>query len=223
MNPISDWLSNNNFISLQKVWDFNRLIAQMFHSGYGGILLLVKDDSDNWGNSISQPIIYKNNLRFGFKSRNLISKYDFFTQMEADAKQNKRTSDSEKELFRLRIELINEKAKSAVEDISNLTKVDGATILSENFNILAFGAKIETKEEAPEKVLVVEPLNKETEVKSLATIGGMRHQSAAKFVNSQKDCISIVVSEDKKVSVFSWNVDQQIVQQIKNFEFIIFD
>ena len=52
---------------------------------------------------------------------------------------------------------------------------------------------------------------------------GMRHISATEFINEQKDCLAVVVSEDRKVSVVSWDEELQLVKITKNFEWMIFD
>ena len=52
---------------------------------------------------------------------------------------------------------------------------------------------------------------------------GTRHKSAARFVSDQKNCIAVVASEDHKMSLFSWNGELNLVQQITSFEVMVID
>lgn len=52
---------------------------------------------------------------------------------------------------------------------------------------------------------------------------GTRHKSAARFVSEEKNCVAVVASEDQKISVFSWNDEVNLVQQIISFEVMVTD
>ncbi len=74
--------------------------------------------------------------------------------------------------------------------MAGLTAVDGATVISDQYELLAFGAKIGRRPGGSrvEQVVVTEPV-----VGSVATIvqplefGGTRHMSAAQFAQDQHD------------------------------------
>jgi len=54
----------------------------------------------------------------------------------------------------------------------------------------------------------------------LADLGGMRHQSAARFVAGNKGCDVFVVSQDGRLSMFSWsdiNCGVAVVQHMEHF------
>ncbi|MGH2625464.1 MAG: putative sensor domain DACNV-containing protein, partial [Anaerolineales bacterium] len=90
--------------------------------------------------------------------------------------------------------------------IGGLTAVDGATVLSETWEVLAFGAKIgrRTAAQAIERVVVKEPILGLAPVETHPLeLGGTRHLSAAQFVHEQRDALALVASQDGHFTVFS--------------------
>ena len=77
----------------------------------------------------------------------------------------------------------------AVDAIAGLTAVDGATVLTNAYELLAFGAKIARRKGSPqvEQVTVTEPIEGDVAVTVHPTqLGGTRHLSAAQFVHDQQ-------------------------------------
>jgi len=104
--------------------------------------------------------------------------------------------------------------KEAIDAIGGLTAVDGAVVLSDRWDVLAFGAKIGRTESGPfvEEVLVREPILGHTPVKVHASeLGGTRHLSAAQFVHEQQDSLALVASQDGRFTVFGWSQRAGIV------------
>src|SRR6185295_15655134 len=101
----------------------------------GGALLVVPSGSDTWRESIVQPILY--------------AVRPVFSEL-ADLMQDPRT---EKRRWQ-------EALARAVDVVAGLTAVDGATIISDKYELLAFGAKIGRREGSPriESVTVTEPI-----------------------------------------------------------------
>ena len=102
----------------------------------------------------------------------------------------------------------DETFKNAIDAIGGLTAVDGAVVLSDRWDVLAFGAKIGRTESGPfvEEVLVREPIRGHTPVTMLASeLGGTRHLSAAQFVHEQRDALALVASQDGRFTVFGWS------------------
>ena len=102
----------------------------------------------------------------------------------------------------------------AVEAMAGLTAVDGATVISDQYELLAFGAKIGRREGSAqvEQVVVTEPI-----VGGVASVvhpvefGGTRHLSAAQFVQDQRDSIALVASQDGRFTVFAWSPCEEMV------------
>jgi hypothetical protein len=105
--------------------------------------------------------------------------------------------------------------------LSQLTAIDGATIINSDFEVLGFGAKI-TVQEKTNEIEVTEPFeNSEYESKNLPELGGTRHQSAARFVFNQKEnALAIVASQDGKISVMYWDKEIEKVRVIQHAEYL---
>ena len=105
-------------------------------------------------------------------------------------------------------------SKEAIDAIGGLTAVDGAVILNDRWDVLAFGAKIGRTESGPfvEKVLVREPiLGHQPVTMSASELGGTRHLSAAQFIHEQRDALALVASQDGRFTVFGWSQRAKIV------------
>jgi hypothetical protein len=102
----------------------------------------------------------------------------------------------------------------AVSGIGGLTAVDGATVLTDRYDLLAFGAKIARREGRPrvEHVLVTEPVDGASPVRvHPSELGGTRHLSAAQFVQDQRDSLALVASQDGRFTVFAWSPCEDVV------------
>jgi hypothetical protein len=102
----------------------------------------------------------------------------------------------------------------AVDEIAGLTAVDGATLITSDYELLAFGAKIVRRRNSPlvAHVVVTEPIEGGSPViAEPAQFGGTRHLSAAQFVHDQPDAIALVASQDGRFTVFAWSPSEEIV------------
>ena len=96
----------------------------------------------------------------------------------------------------------------AVEALAGLTAVDGATVISNQYELLAFGAKIKRRDGGAqvEQVIVTEPVVEGVPaVVHPVQFGGTRHLSAAQFVQDQRDALVLVASQDGRFTVFAWS------------------
>ncbi|MCW3466202.1 putative sensor domain DACNV-containing protein [Chitinophaga nivalis] len=102
-----------------------------------------------------------------------------------------------------------------VENITGLTAVDGATVINNQQELLAFGAKIARAKDAKpvDQILLTEPiLDGVPTLMHPSSIGGTRHLSAAQFVHDQRDALALVASQDGYFTVFSWSDKANLVQ-----------
>ena len=108
--------------------------------------------------------------------------------------------------------------QSAVDALAGLTAVDGATVISDRFEPLAFGAKILSRDGAHrvDQVLLTEPIEgiPDTTVDP-AHLGGTRHLSAAQFAHDQRNAIALVASQDGQFTVFAWSSIHNIVHAFR--------
>lgn len=160
-----------------------QLAASMRAHKRGGALLVVPSGSQAWRESIVQPISYA--IR------------PFFSEL-ADLMQEPRT---DKRRWQ-------EALTRAVDVVAGLTAVDGATIITDRYELLAFGAKIGRRERSPriESVTVTEPIEGTVaHTMNPTEMGGTRHLSAAQFVHDQQDAVALVASQDGRFTVFAWS------------------
>jgi hypothetical protein len=160
----------------------------------GGLMLLVPRGSDAWRQSIVQPISY--NITPAFDELAVLSRRG----------QQRATTDSARMEHGVRT--WHEELGRAVDEIAGLTAIDGATVLSSEYELLAFGAKIARRRGASpvEQLTLTEPvLDAVAQVVSPAQLGGTRHLSAAQFIHDQRDALALVASQDGRFTVLAWS------------------
>jgi hypothetical protein len=104
--------------------------------------------------------------------------------------------------------------RRAVEGVAGLTAVDGATVITDRYEVLAFGAKIVRRDGSPQvtEVILTEPIEgARADVVEPAQLGGTRHLSAAQFVRDQHDAVALVASQDGRFTVFAWSPCENMV------------
>jgi DNA integrity scanning protein DisA with diadenylate cyclase activity len=169
-----------------------QLAVSMRSHQRGGTLLFVPSNSNKWRDSIVKPISNAINPPFSELMHLSHQKYSEFGQATWQ-----------------------DKVQAAINHIAGFTAVDGATIMTDQFEVLAFGAKIgqDPNGTSVEEILVTEPvLGIEPKVVHPVYNGGTRHLSAAQFVFDQRDATALVASQDGKFTVFTWSKYEQIVQ-----------
>jgi hypothetical protein len=168
-----------------------QLAASMRAHGHGGSLLVVPAGNDAWKDSIIKPITYP-----------VTPPYSELKKLMGQVV-NERT-----------MELWQEEVNRTVESVAGLTAVDGATIINDHLELLAFGAKIGLSSNGlpVEEMMITEPIIGNTAaVIHPSQNGGTRHLSAAQFVFDQRDAIALVSSQDGRFTIFSWSPCENIV------------
>lgn len=99
--------------------------------------------------------------------------------------------------------------------MAGLTAVDGATVITNTYELIAFGAKTAPREGhlRVEQVAVTESIEDGLSVVVHPTrLGGTRHFSAVQFVSEQRDALALVASQDGRFTVFSWSPAEAMVR-----------
>ena len=157
----------------------------------GGLLLVVPAGGETWKESIVKPIPYAISPPFS----------------ELAALWREGPAERRRPVWL-------ESLKKSIATVAGLTAVDGATILSGDYEVLAFGAKITRRKGSPqvEQVTMTEPV--EGAIASLVEstqLGGTRHLSAAQFVHDQRDTVALVASQDGHFTIFAWSPTEGMV------------
>jgi hypothetical protein len=159
-----------------------QLAVSMRAHGRGGSLLVVPAGSNAWRESIVQPIAYEVSPPFVELANLTRAPGDPIDDQQALA--------------------------NTIAAVAGLTAVDGAVILTDQYELLGFGAKIARRKGWPqvEQVRLAEPI--EGAAPALVhpeRLGGTRHLSAAQFIQDQRDGVALVASQDGRFTVFEWS------------------
>lgn len=166
-----------------------QLAVSMRAHGRGGALLVVPAGNETWRESIVRPISY-----------GVAPKFGELADLMRDGSDHRR--------------VWQEALARTVATIAGLTAVDGATIMTDEYDLVAFGAKISRREGCAriEAVTVTEPI--EGAVSMMlhpSELGGTRHLSAAQFVHDQPGAVALVASQDGHFTVFAWSPCEAMV------------
>jgi hypothetical protein len=167
------------------------LAVSMRAHGRGGSLLVVPSTHDAWRGSIVAPISYAVSPAF--------PELGHLLDRAPDRGAERAWQDELDE---------------TIQALAGLTAVDGATILTDRNDLVAFGAKIVKREGAPsvEQLTITEPIEGTAALVVHPTrIGGTRHLSAAQFVHDQRDALALVASQDGRFTIFAWSSCEDMV------------
>jgi len=182
----SSWTAHRDSVNI-----LIQLAVSMRAHGRGGVMLVVSGDSDAWQDSIVRPIPYA-----------VVPGFAELAQLNREPPEVKRTR------------LWQESAYRVVEAVAGLTAVDGATVITKDYELLAFGAKIARRKGSPqvEQVAITEPVEGNLlQVIHPTELGGTRHLSSTQFVHDQHDAVALVASQDGRFTVFAWSPCENMV------------
>lgn len=168
-----------------------RLAVSMRAHKRGGTLLVVPAGTEAWRESIVRPIAYAVEPAF-------TELRDLLVEPAADGESRDYGA-----------------LGRAVEAVAGLTAVDGATLITDRYELLAFGVKIGRPDGRlrAERVVVTEPIEGGAPVVlAPLQLGGTRHISAAQFAQDQQDAFALVASQDGRFTVFCWSARDALVQ-----------
>lgn len=169
-----------------------QLAASMRGHGRGGALLVTPSGSDAWLASIVAPALYALNPPFTALSD--LIRYHGHLAVAATA--------------------AVDDMRHAVEGVAGLTAVDGAMVMNDAYDVLAFGVKITRRKGSPsvERIALTEPIEGSAQTLiAPSQLGGTRHLSAAQFVHDQRDAIALVASQDGRFTIFKWSESEDMV------------
>lgn len=161
---------------------------EMSRHGHGGALLVVPSDEKAWDAHL------KFSLRFSDAARTLLPR------IQRGVSQISATDQAVEAA--LRDELIR-----AAGLVADMTKIDGAAVVTTDLEVLGFGARI-TSADPPEPIKLVSRTIFDEEFSHTAwtELGGTRHQSAARFVAATK-AAAFVASHDGGLSAMACQDD----------------
>lgn len=109
-------------------------------------------------------------------------------------------------------------SEALLQRVGELSLIDGAVVVDTNLHLYGFGGKLEMGDTSSD-VTAVNASNGEIQHGlSLAELGGMRHQSAARFVSEHHSAYVFVVSQDCRLSLFCWSNKHNGIAVVLNLE-----
>ncbi len=204
-----------------------RIVASMLRHGRGGTLVIVPAPDHSWQANVG--------FRFRFDEQGKAALRERIAAADAAREEAEKTyrmaaarirslHDRDPQIMRLRLEAAMSHARvvqSTLDAIGELSAVDGALVLDDQLSVLGFGAKLHL-EAADFTVSVWNALTGPVgEGLHVADLGGMRHQSAARFVHEHSGAIAIVVSQDRRVTLFVWKDDARTVGAVRGLEHFV--
>ncbi len=203
-----------------------RVGTTMIRHGHGGTLVLVPPDDQSWKRSVR--------FRFSFdedSAKLLQASVHDFEVGTSEALRNYDDLVAGREsasIIALReqyeaLNFLRTFNQSLLRRVGDLSLIDGAVVMDLDLCLLGFGAKLLF---GPEDFLVT-TLNAVTgearEQVSLEELGGTRHQSAARFVYGNRSTEVFVVSQDGRLSLFSWSERMHCVAVVQKLEHFIWE
>jgi hypothetical protein len=168
-----------------------QLAASMRLHKRGGLVLIVPEGSTKWKESIVQPVKYP-----------VKPPYNAITELLKLSVEERRKLEWQESLLQ------------AIDLIGGFTAVDGATIITDKYDLLAFGAKAARSENSVPvgEIIITEPVAQGKAIRiHPAQNGGSRHLAAAQFVSDQHDAVALVASQDGQFTVFAWSEQLKMV------------
>lgn len=162
-----------------------QLAASMRLHKRGGLVFIVPTGTEKWRESIVQPVKYPVEPPY--------TAIDDLMKSKASA--------ADKLEWR-------ESLLEAIDQIGGFTAVDGATVITDKYDLLAFGAKAAraANSQPVGEIIMTEPVaDGRARRVHPAQSGGSRHLAAAQFVSDQHDAIALVASQDGQFTVFAWS------------------
>lgn len=167
------------------------LAASMRIHGRGGLVLIVPDKSDKWQDSIIHPITYP-----------VVPTFTGIADLMAQEPTENQKPEWQEDLLR------------SIDIVGGFTAVDGATIVTRKYELLAFGAKIARSgmSSPVDRIITTEPVMDGTPtLMHPGQNGGTRHLAAAQFIYDQRDAIALVASQDGRFTIFAWSPKKDMV------------
>ena len=114
-----------------------RLAVSMRAHGRGGLLLVVPSQTERWRESLVHPILYA-----------LTPPFSALAELTREGSYG----DTDRRWI--------EAVRHAVDGVAGLTAVDGATLMTDRYEVLAFGAKIVRRDGSSQvnEVILTEPI-----------------------------------------------------------------
>jgi hypothetical protein len=202
----------------------NTIVASMHRTGHGGALLVVPSGDKSWLKDVKFRFEFDNPASLALRER--ISESERVNSKAHEISisfienQSATLSDHFFPYYHESASVHRELVNSTLRKIGQLSAVDGAVVIDDQFNVLGFGAFLSTRPEIFD-VLTLNAIDGVTQTIPVADVGGTRHQSSAKYVFAHRQAAAFVASQDGRLSVFAWCKKPPGIVKITNMEHLV--
>jgi sensor domain DACNV-containing protein len=215
----------DDVVETQAVWReaiaVTELARIILREGHGGTLLFVTEENEEWDRSLEFAYRFATpDTTIPDAIRQELNDSHAFGEQLAKWSQMDLPVDVKNAGLALSASTPQRDIGNLIRPIASLARVDGAVVMTKGMRIVGCGAKIYVGHDAISTVCLLKALSGEQRViqAPLETIGGTRHQSAARFVGAHRDAVAVVVSQDRRLSLIHWQESINSVEVIHNAE-----
>jgi len=206
---------------------FGPMVASMLRHGHGGTLLLVPPEDQSWRGGVS--FRYRFDEAGGRLLQHSVREYETLLREALHSYNDLKAGRIKAEAIsslRDQYDAVNHLhtlSDALSRSVGDLGRIDGAVVLDTDLLLHGFGAKLLY---GPEEFSVT-TLNAVTgELRQnvpLASLGGMRHQSAARFIYTNRKTDAFVVSQDGRLCMISWSERTETLAVVRNLEHFLWE
>jgi hypothetical protein len=215
----------DDILKVQAIWREcgapTDLVRMILSDGHGGTILLVPSEDGEWSKSL-EPFPYRlktPDSTLPDAIRKNLDDTGGLVKILEELSQAPLGDNLKNRIIEKLFQNKHGRQSLPIEAIASLAKVDGAVVMTRDMRLLGFGAKIKFRSHEDVPVCKKPTPDSQEVVRShLEDLGGMRHQSAARFVAAHKDAVAIVASQDRHISLMNWEDELKSVCVVRNAE-----
>jgi hypothetical protein len=221
-------LPANELFETQAVWRecmaFGDLARMIVAEGHGGTVLIVPSETGPWAESLN-PFAYRfahPDTKVRDRIRREVNESRTHGELLPQIWQAN-FPDSFKQIVSDALSQRRRPSELDVHAIASLAGVDGAIVMTRDLGVLGFGAKIAvgTGQQPCVCKFGPEPGSQGAVASPMESVGGTRHQSAARFAAAHQDTVALVFSQDRYMTLMHWHQPIDAVAVIRNAEWWI--
>jgi hypothetical protein len=221
-------LPAQDFVEMQAVPRECRALAELgrmiLNDSHGGTVLIVPGETGAWSDYLS-PFTHRfarpdSALRDAIR-QNLTKQFSGAKMLEE--LQKAQITDDARSFFVDALRPDDRTLSTEIRRVASLARVDGALVITKDLSVLGFGAKIAVDASVARKVFIFgsEPVAQRVALHEIETIGGTRHQSAARFIAQNREAVALVISQDRHMKIMHWWGEGDHVAVVKNAEWLV--
>jgi len=201
---------------------FGPVLASMLRHGHGATLLLVPPDDQSWRGGVS--FRYRFDEAGGRLLQHSVREHEILLREALQGYHDLISGRAKAETIsglREQYDAVNHLHAlndSLIRSVGDLGRIDGAVVMDTDLLLHGFGAKLFYGAEEFAVTVLDAVTGELRRGVPLAALGGMRHQSAARFIYANRETDAFVVSQDGRLCMISWSERTESLAVVRNLE-----